>query len=954
VKKALVIMGLMLGVGLLTGGTVKAACNSYFTNIFGYSVREWCTPPSDKGGKCNLNTKTCSNSVPGSVYKFTCEGKSKGTDGNPGCGGGMAGVKVGTGGNGTERSVGDPGCNKTVQIDVFNHDCMATGEWDCNGASVTLGGDMLDFFVYYSNDCPPPACNTGSVVMSVSPNPVSADNQDVHFKITSGDASLYIGNSWTGGVTNCDESNWSDVVCKSTTAGNFSWTHTWKLCRADDTDICSPECKKSVQYRVSPRILNSKKCSVSVGATFSVGQPIAIIADGWGNMGVGKSESVRLWLERADGKAINPLPTGVGNAYVSPQTGNISYRMGECLSTNDQPCNLSKNISSGLAPGAYFLHCDLPTDLEPIPPVGLGSKCSGNPFCQLGLTPPRASGDVKATVTKRETGCDSWVYCNVNRQDRDYFIVAEPKPVGVGITIRNSSGTIVPVETGDRNQICQTIFKSAGVHDRKVKFSVTVSDASGGETINKVSLRLRRGETTIMQVNGIGLTTMAPTYSVTGVGASLYKTPEYSVTGDKLTVTFPIQFRENFGTPFAVDNLGIWAEDETGQKLDWTDGGREFKVWDCKVPVTGTVYDGSDAPLGRPVCPTDGYLTPVEAGIFNALIYKNTTSEKTMTVSGSATYLSQGSNSLIWGGGSYAAKFNGEEGLPGSAPIARLGDKKKSPVPYTCPVTVAAISISQTEIDAYQDGPEAKIDFSFTANQEPWYQTVSGGRLLGVGAIQSMVPPTCKVPGCTPALSIDSTISGTNGIVIAGEGISNIAGCSDSDCKNGFPNNWYRKNKNITDGSISYEGLKTLYYDRKGIGKVVGGGNLSDILAQTGTEKVIFVNGDLTVSSNPPSVPINAFKMYIVKGKVNIEGEVTSVDGMFVVDGAMNVTGENANTLNLNGSIYARGGFVNGRSLGSGDENNEAPSVKVNYRPDFIFSMPAKLAENVYNWREGN
>jgi len=948
VKKVLIIIGLMLGVGLLTGGTVEAACNSYFTNIFGYSVREWCTPPADKGGYCNLGEKSCSKkSVGQSVYKFTCEGKSK-RNGISECGNGMPEAVPSTG---ETMSVGDPGCNKTVQIDVFQKECMVANNWICNGASVTLGGDMLDFFVYYNNDCPPPVCNTGSVVMSVSPNPVSADNQDVHFKITSGDASLYIGNSWTGGVTNCDESNWSDIVCKSTTAGNFSWAHTWKLCRADDTDICSPECKKSVEYKVSPRILNPKFCRVSVGATFSVGQSIAISADGRGNMGAGKSEPVRLWLERADGKAINPLPAGVGDAYVSPQTGNIAYRMGECLSTNDHSCTLSKNINGDLVPGAYFLHCDLPTDLDPIPPIGLGSKCSGNPFCQLGLTPPRASGDVKATVTKRETGCDSWVYCNVNRQDRDYFIVTEAKPVGVGITIRNSGNTVVPVETGDKNQICQTIFRSAGVHDRKVKFSVTVSDASGGETINKVSLRLRRGETTIMQVNGIGLTTVTPTYTVTGGGAILYDTVTKSVSGNRVTVTFPILFSETFGGPnFAVDNLQIWAEDETGQKLDWTDGGRKFKVWDCKVPVSGSVYDGSDAPLG-PVCPTDGYSTLVEAGIFTSLTYANLISgEKIMTKVGPAGYAGSVNNSLIWGGGDYTPIFNSPDGLPGSQPIAKVIDKNKEGSP-DCP----GIVIDSTFIDAYQDKPEATVDFSFTANQEPWYQTVSGGRLLGFGAIRSMVPPTCnETSGCTPALSMDST-SGTNGVVIAEGGISNVAGCSDSDCKNGFPHDWYKKSKNITDGSINYEVLKTLYYDRKGIGKVVDGGNWSLVKSGAGANKVIFVNGDLTINENN-TVLTGDFLMVVVNGSVTIGESVTRFDGIIVADKGILADGASDITLQLNGSIFSREGFTNTRSLAVSDPdaNNSAPSVKVNYRPDFIFSMPAKLAENVYNWREGN
>ncbi|MBI2405737.1 hypothetical protein HYV21_01665 [Candidatus Microgenomates bacterium] len=91
-------------------------------------------------------------------------------------------------------------------------------------------------------------CNYSEVSLSVSPNPVAV-GQSINFSI-SGDASTFIGDSWTGGVTGCS-GPWNNITCTSTApAGDYTWTHEWKHCEGS-FDNCSPTCSESAPFTVT-------------------------------------------------------------------------------------------------------------------------------------------------------------------------------------------------------------------------------------------------------------------------------------------------------------------------------------------------------------------------------------------------------------------------------------------------------------------------------------------------------------------------------------------------------------------------------------------------------------------------------------------------------------------------------------------------------------------------------
>lgn len=85
---------------------------------------------------CDPQKGTCSSNG-NHVVKFICDGKK--TD-----------CRDNESGFASQQNIGNPGCGKTVQIDVFNKDCRAKGGWDCSEK------DLQDYMVWYSGDCTQP------------------------------------------------------------------------------------------------------------------------------------------------------------------------------------------------------------------------------------------------------------------------------------------------------------------------------------------------------------------------------------------------------------------------------------------------------------------------------------------------------------------------------------------------------------------------------------------------------------------------------------------------------------------------------------------------------------------------------------------------------------------------------------------------------------------------------
>lgn len=82
---------------------------------------------------CDENTGSCSGNA---VYRYQCDGRT--TD-----------CRSNESGPTSSRSLENPGCGKTVQLDVFDHNCRQNGGWDC--------GIPQDYMVWYSGDCSVPA-----------------------------------------------------------------------------------------------------------------------------------------------------------------------------------------------------------------------------------------------------------------------------------------------------------------------------------------------------------------------------------------------------------------------------------------------------------------------------------------------------------------------------------------------------------------------------------------------------------------------------------------------------------------------------------------------------------------------------------------------------------------------------------------------------------------------------
>lgn len=91
------------------------------------------------------------------------------------------------------------------------------------------------------------ACNESGVIMTVSPATV---NQNVTFTLSGADSSTWIEDYWSGGV-NCSGAFWPSKTCTSTSAGQFTWTHKWRVC-SGSTDNCSEQlCTKSASFAIA-------------------------------------------------------------------------------------------------------------------------------------------------------------------------------------------------------------------------------------------------------------------------------------------------------------------------------------------------------------------------------------------------------------------------------------------------------------------------------------------------------------------------------------------------------------------------------------------------------------------------------------------------------------------------------------------------------------------------------
>ncbi len=154
-KIRLFIISFIFSISLLITQPVFAQVNyngGTYTNLCGTGTA--ATAHTCNAG-CNIGSGTCTsldNKV--AVVRFQCDGRSTECRNNESP-------------FATSHSLGNPGCGKTVQIDVFDKTCrQSNGNWDSSC-------QLKDYIVWYSGDCPvqPPPSPAPSPTPAPTPTP---------------------------------------------------------------------------------------------------------------------------------------------------------------------------------------------------------------------------------------------------------------------------------------------------------------------------------------------------------------------------------------------------------------------------------------------------------------------------------------------------------------------------------------------------------------------------------------------------------------------------------------------------------------------------------------------------------------------------------------------------------------------------------------------------------------
>jgi hypothetical protein len=484
-----------------------------------------------------------------------------------------------------------------------------------------------------------------------------------------------------------------------------------------------------------------------------------------------------------------------------------------------------------------------------------------------------------------------------------YFGVSS-SPVATGINIYNSESTIVGVEAGDRNHICQTTF-SGTASPRIVRFVANASDADGGADVTGMTLTW----------HGIShaMTLQAPSGNNR---AGIYNWTFTSGENDS-----------------GIYGVGVTVIDASGQTSQITP--RSFKVWDCNVPVMGTIYDAS---IDGQSCPTIGFTTQADDSLnFDAVEFYGTgTPNVIMSPLSNSTY---GNNPIKWGY-SYLPVFNdGNVASPDGVDNPINGSGRSTRVNNLCPG--ASFNLSSL-VSAYDVSPSATIDFSFYRNQEHWFQ-VQGGDVKAKVQLISGVPVTAT----TPFLNIDNSDYGSsnNGMCSSSDVFVNRNGVAGNDYF-GSPNNWYVQKDTLGSKKYSYLSLYNDYYVALGQGTTVPvGGSI-------GNTGVYFVNGNYNIMSDNILTSTD-FLMVVASGEINIDSGVNRFDGILVANGGIGASGISASQLVINGSLYSFANNVRlSRNYIDPTVNNTTPAVVVRYRPEQIFTLPPKLSQLLSEWKQ--
>ncbi|OQA22483.1 MAG: hypothetical protein BWY63_00813 [Chloroflexi bacterium ADurb.Bin360] len=243
---------------------------------------------------------------------------------------------------------------------------------------------------------------------------------------------------------------------------------------------------------------------------------------------------------------------------------------------------------------------------------------------------------IRAVNTTCGTDYSSWSSWGYFRFNRTPPSSGSPSS---SLVLRNSNSIVVPVETGNRNQICQTAFMSGGNHDRRARVEIRAVDLDGYDDIENVYFRLGVG-------NSVAVTnlTTSPLSASTG-NWSLYDSVTYSGADTTRVVTFPVEFGAGMNAS-SLYGMEMKIDDRWGQSSGWVSADRSFKVWNCLVPLSGSLYDSSD--VGGAICLNGtGYSQVYEGSLFTSLVYRQDGGSPIVSPTISGADFS-GAN-LIWG-----------------------------------------------------------------------------------------------------------------------------------------------------------------------------------------------------------------------------------------------------------------------------------------------------------------
>jgi hypothetical protein len=146
---------------------------------------------------CDINTGQCSTRSNEWMYVFVCSGKVTN------CNSPMI-AKFGPNSTASVTNYAFVGSDKTVQIDVFNKECDASGGWSCQGDPPP---ELTGYIVWWSGKqqyTPPPPSSPSPPPLYVScyasPNPVNAGQTVMFISDVSGGVGGYTYN-WSGACT---------------------------------------------------------------------------------------------------------------------------------------------------------------------------------------------------------------------------------------------------------------------------------------------------------------------------------------------------------------------------------------------------------------------------------------------------------------------------------------------------------------------------------------------------------------------------------------------------------------------------------------------------------------------------------------------------------------------------------------------------------------------------------